>query len=1096
MSSELSLINGSIGYSYGSYTGTNNDIKKEFVLKHSNLPIFERYFDASNPAIVKTESDTIRIPNHFFSTGEEIEYYSQGIGTTQSIGIANTSIPGIGLTDKLPTKLYVIKVSEIDIRVAASASEALRTIPNFLDITSVGIGTSHRFKCKNQNKKVIISIDNMIQSPITSTAVTSILSKDITFFDSEVYVSGITSISSGDFLKINEEIFKVTSVGVGSTNAIQVLRGWFGTGLSTHSSSDLVIKIIGNYNIINNTIYFAEAPYGKVPILNPTNRWDELDYVGIVTGSSFFGRVFLRSGLEDGNREAYSSNYIFDDISHNFNGIDKTFSLKVNGSNVTGISTSNAILLVNDIFQGPNFSNIIDDYKLEEKLGITTVTFTGNSSSSDYDVNTSSVPRGGVILSVASTQGFGYQPLVSAGGTAIISIAGTIQSISIGNSGSGYRSGIQTTINVGIKTEDLQNSPIELVGVASVSNGYVTAVSITNPGSGYTSTNPPIVVFDSPLSYSNIPLIYSSVSASGVGTGAEVNIIVGQGSSVISFELKNLGYGYELGEKLTVSVGGTIGIPTNTSLSFNEFQLTIDNIHNDEFSAWTVGDLQIIDSPESLFNGIRRTFPILIGGNQTTIRARPGSNIDVQATLLVFVNDVLQVPGKAYTFTGGSRIKFSEAPKEGDRCRILFYRGTSDVDTLDVDILETVKIGDTLRLTSDDINLTENKRLVTDIISSEIVETNLYPGPGVTADEDLLRPVTWCRQTEDLVVNGFYVGKDRIIYEPYIQPVSNIIQNVSIASTEVFVESVKAFFDSEREYIHNGISEKPQNKIIIVSQDTLVTAEGTAEVSTSGTISSINITNSGFGYTAAPAISIAYPIGIGTTGRAVATCSISNGSVSSVAISSAGFGYTSTEPPLVLFEYPNITYEIIDKISYEGDFGIISGIKTTTVGVASTGLVFDFYIPTDSILRDSSILSVGSATTGISGIKTGYYFSVSKSNVGNGLTSLNTSGSIVGIGTSFIDNIYQVASVSIAQTAVSGVGITYVSQVVVSLDNYNGISGLGFSNFYGEYSWGKITTPFRKIPNEFNSYAITGGISTSSVVQRFNKLKYVGYSTS
>ena len=38
-----------------------------------------------------------------------------------------------------------------------------------------------------------------------------------------------------------------------------------------------------------------------------------------------------------------------------------------------------------------------------------------------------------------------------------------------------------------------------------------------------------------------------------------------------------------------------------------------------------------------------------------------GSLIDVQATLLIFINDVLQVPGEAYVFPGGSTIRFTEA---------------------------------------------------------------------------------------------------------------------------------------------------------------------------------------------------------------------------------------------------------------------------------------------------------------------------------------------------------------------------------------------------------------------------------------------------
>jgi len=67
--------------------------------------------------------------------------------------------------------------------------------------------------------------------------------------------------------------------------------------------------------------------------------------------------------------------------------------------------------------------------------------------------------------------------------------------------------------------------------------------------------------------------------------------------------------------------------------------------------------------------------------------------------------------------------------------------------------------------------------------------------------------------------------------------------------------------------------------------------------------------------------------------------------------------------------------------------------------------------------------------------------------------------------------------------------------VTVSVADYDGLSGFGFSAFYGEYSWGRIETPFRLNPQEFNTYANIGGIATSPSVQRFNRLKYNGYST-
>jgi hypothetical protein len=1094
---EINLNNANIFGEFGSYEGTNIDIKKSFNLTHKQLPIFERYITGNDSEIVDLTLNAFKIPNHYFVTGEKLiySYDGDGVGTGNAIGIDTTTISGIGLTDKLPKEIYAVKVNDLYVRVSASASEALQTIPSVLTLSSVGIGTSHILRSTNQNAKGIISIDNVIQSPIVSTAITAQLLNNIEITDIFINFAGITSFFGGDLIKINNEIMKIDSIGVGSTNNVLVRRGFMGTGISTHAQNDLVFKVLGNYNIVNNLIHFAQAPYGKIPFTNPSNRSDEQDYVGLIVGSTFSGRIFTKSGFPNSANDSYFNNYIIDDISSNFDGDDQTFTLQSNLQNISGISTSNAIVLLNQIFQGPARNtavNVEGDYLLSEQSGITSITFTGSGISTNYDVNTSSVPRGGILVSVGSTKGFGYQPLVSAGGTAIVSTAGTIASISIGNSGSGYREGVQTIVNVGVYTGTTEIANIEFIGIASISGGNIVSVAITNPGFGYTSTNPPVVVFDSPLSYSNLPLIYSSSSTSGMGTGAIIDIVVGQGSSIIGFEIINSGYSYRQGEILTVETGGLSGIPTNSSLEFNEFQIYVDKTQTDSFSAWTIGDLQVLDPIDSLFDGKTKTFPLRINGLQTTIRTKKGSNIDIQATLLVFINDILQVPENGYIFNGGSTITFPEPPKPGDLSKIIFYKGNGDIDVISVDILETIKQGDTVQLYDDSIRLTENERLVTQINSTDIVQTNLYFNPGLTQDETYLRPLIWCRQTEDKIINGIEVGKDRIWYEPSIQPTTNLIQNVGINTDTFFVESVKTFFDHYSEY--DSSSNLPK-KIIVTSQDLFATGIATAVVSAAGTISLIVISNGGSGYTTTPTITIANPIGIGTT-AATATATVTSGSVSSINISYAGFGYTTTNPPSVLIESPTPSTEIITNATYEGDFGIITGIQTTSVGVASTGIVFNLFIPVDSFIRDTYVNSVGIATTGISGIQTGYYFVVSNSNIGYGVTSLRQDGSVVGFGNTFLDNIYEVSAVSIAQTSVPGVGLTYVAQVTVSIEDYNGLTGLGFSNFYGEYSWGRLSGLTRSNPQTFAIYNFgLSGINTSPVVQRVTPLKYLNYNT-
>ena len=1115
----VSVDNTTIETYYGSYYGTERDIRRSFSLDHNTYPIFQRYFEGNNSNVVDVAQNTIQIGNHFFVTGEELVYTCAGAGTSQAIGIATTSFAGIGITNKLPSSVFAVKVNENYIKLARSAEDALLNVPKVLDLTTVGIGTSHTFTSTNQNPKVIISLDNIIQSPIVATALTSSLSVSLTSVDDVLYLSGISSFFGGDLIRVGNEIMKIESVGVGSTNALRVQRPWLGTNVAGYSTGSIVTKVTGSYNIVGNTLNFVEPPYGNLPFSSTTNAPDDRDWVGISTGSSFHGRVFLRSGSPNSIYETYSKNYIFDDISTQFDGSRRSFNLKSNTANATGFSTENAVVLINDVFQGPGLTY---DYTLAETAGITSIRFTGTATSFRSDVNTSNLPVGGVIISVGSTEGFGYQPLVSAGGTAIVSTAGTIASISIGNSGSGYRSGAQT-VRVGVATSSLYTPNIHFIGTAIVSGGHVVSIAITNPGVGYTSTNPPLVVIDDPLSYSDIPLIYSS-GYSGVGTEAKVDIIVGSGTSVVDFEIKNNGYGYGQGDVLTIPVGGSTGIPTTSG--FKQFEVSVQKTFADKFTGWSLGELQVLDNLDDLFDGERVVFPITISDNIVTIRSSQGSNVKVEDTILIFINDILQVPGEGYVFPGGSTITFKEAPKEGDKSKLLFYKGSGVIDVIERNILETVKTGDELTIGYDSSIgqspfLQEETRIVSSVNSTDLVSTNPYFGPGNTENDTLLRPVVWCRQTEDKVINNKEISKDRILYEPSINPYAYLIQPVGLGSTTVYVDNLRPFFNQQNE---SSISLTFQNKVTIVSQNEKVGSYATAVVSTSGTISSIILSNGGFGYNTSPAVTIQSPVGLGTTQRATAVAFISNttGIVTSISVVGPGTGYSQSSPPVVLIEPPSLDSETDDVTSYAGDSGVIVGFGLTTI-LTQNYMIFDLYIPQNSYLRSANL--VGTAVT-ISALSPNDYFVVQNSNVGVATTSIvsgRRNGSYIGIGTQYVDNVYQVDSSEIVRTNVVGVGTTYVRRVfsriigissisfnstyitfdsgIITFDSSPGIGSTSYtgiittSNYFGNFSWGRISLSYRTGENYFNFYGENGvgGISTSAIVKRTSPLKYSDY---
>ena len=1119
----IDLDQSNVSTLYGDYFGTENDIKRSFELKYKGFPIFERKFDSQDTNTVLLSENCIRIPNHFFVSGEKIVYSinQNSFIPDSAIGIQTSVISGVS-TDKLPNEVYVIKINESKIQFASTAENALKYNPEPLVLSSLGIGTQHSFTATNKDTKCLFTVDNMVQSPVVKTSVNFELDRNVTATDVFIKLSGISSIFAKDLLQINDEIMLVERVGVSSDELIRVRRRWMGEkGAVAHGIGSTVYKLSGNYTIHGTNVDFASAPYGKVPLSQPQNqvgapiiRPDDRDFTGITTNSYFSGRVFLRRGEVDTTQEVYSNNVLFDDISTQFTGIKSDFVLKSNGSDVTGISTNNAIITIKDIFQQPartGVASVLGNYTLEESSGQTKLFFYPSTQEVNDDINVTALPVGGVILSIGSTSGFGYQPLISAGGTATISGFGTITNISIGNSGSGYRSGIQTTVNVYAET----SSSTQVVGIASISLGKIVNVTITNPGSGYTNTKPPLIRFDSPLGYSNIPLVYSSESVQGIGTGAKVDIVVSQDSSILDFNITNGGYAYKEGEILTVNVGGQTGIPTDLTKTLEEFQIEIKSIRNDDFSGWTIGDVQQLDPIDNLFNGVRRVFPIKFRGDRVSIIAKNGSNIDVEATLLIFINGILQIPGQSYSFKGGSLLIFSEPPKKEYTSNILFYRGTPNIDVRLVDIIEEIEVGDTAKIHSNIISEREESRQIEEILSADIVITNPYAGPGKLTDEITQRPVNICRQVEDLFINGQPVSKDRAIYEPLINPVSTIIQNVSTSSTDMFVESLKTFFDNEAE----SISIFDASQIELISQDTLEVGIATAIVSLAGSITQLDIINPGYGYTFTPTISISNPPEDSNGIKAQAQLTISNGEIVSYSITNSGRGYDTNNPPMVIIEYPKMVTEKIINVTYEGDFGTITGIAKTTVGAGLTAVAIDFYIDVQSYLRNPFVNSGSQYDLGISGISTGYFFVVSNSNIGLGITSLYNNQTILSYSEDYLNNVFQVYDLEIKSKNIPGIGTTSIVEVytltkseidltlpsfdndITTFDNdrFTFDSNSNEFSYFGNFSWGRIIfdpVRSRRDRKNFTSYYQNGysGISTSALVKRTNTLKYDLYS--
>jgi hypothetical protein len=1172
------------------YNAINGDRinRTDFNLTSDGNSIFAKTFNPSDTAILNLSTGQFTIQNHFFSNLEELIYTPKstfiGVGAS-AVGIGST-LNSVGVvTTILPSDVYVIKVSDNTFKLSTRKDYAALGIG--VTFTSEGSGNAHQLEMDKKLEKALITIDNVVQYPLLFTPISYTLlgnGGQISTESSIFALSGISTIIPKDILKIDDEYLGVINVGLGTTNIgpitnsgvinlVEVNRGFVGSSATTHTDSTSVRIYKGSYNIVDSNIFFAESPRG-----NPQIERDSSNLT--FETSDFTGRVFLRND--------YTSNQVYDDISNQFTGIGRTFTLTVGGANTVGLGSTggNGILFINGVFQTPttlnnpennfriietftgNFvgiatttgnvginttfitgitttgigvgqivgiSTIIDSGTIvtgigtvvvagitttsvsissatlntdvqtgiaftfgKNTAGISSVVFSGITSAgtgtiitSEFDVNQNQTPRGGIIISLGSSTGLGYAPLVGAKVLPRINSSGEIISIvSTATTGSAFaistatyynttglfdvttttphgfeytnvrevtliglefscasaHIGVTTTIfpegvtgigktfaikaigtttsftiDVGISTiphnyvgqgtvfswyGDLTSGSgyngIVAIGVSVYESGHTGAAAtitanvgaggtlgftIVGAGSGYAKPQ----IFVSEPSYENLTV--TGVSRLGVGTttstgiGLLLNVEVGASSTtgigstyfeVSRFSISRQGYSFQRGD-----VFKPVGLVTAKGLAspLSEFKLTVFDTFSDSFAAWQFGEFDFIDSVKNYQDGVRTRFPLFYNNELLSFESLEDSQVNLTNALLIVINGVVQEPGVAYEFDGGTSFVFTTAPRPEDNVAIFFYKGTGGDDTeLVTSINETIKRGDTVQVLKNNSisgTITQDKRTVFDLSFSDKFETNLYSNQGVDSENN--KPLSWIKQKVDRKINGEDVYKTRDSIESLVYPTAKIIKDFSTTSDEIFVDNAKFFeYDNPEPFsalIVNGIS---------------TTANGAVEL-----ISNININQ------------------------------------------------------------------------VNGFSGIITGITTTT-GSGGNPLALTFYLE---------------GPVGFSELQVGYPIYIFDTRVGNGVTSIDTSdSSIVGIGTTFVDNIYYVHQFFSSST----VGI--VTCNILSTTSTVGLASTGnTSNPVGKYSWGRMSG-FSRSSSPI-SIGVTGntvdvGLSTFATIQR------------
>ena len=409
---------------------------------------------------------------------------------------------------------------------------------------------------------------------------------------------------------------------------------------------------------------------------------------------------------------------------------------------------------------------------------------------------------------------------------------GNITSVQVIDGGSGYRyNGVSTSLSAGIAELDpngtpigvgttsifdtFRGNPVSLLnpGFVKINNEIIQYIGINNSNSTLTGTIRGqfetigqthsigstvtkyeyyyIPKFDGPLPYENMPL-----AGSATGIGASITFDIDKYGNIKDLIFTNRGYNYKTEDVLYPS--GTIGLSTQTSDDL--LKITITEVAKDSFAAWNVGILKKLNDLTSDVNGRRTVFTLTetIDGEKrrTSLESDPGSEIDLSYNLLVFVNDVLQVPNISYKFTGGSQLVFTEAPNNGSTVKVYFYFGSigdSDLFQSQIDIKE----GDVVRVQQDYFGappFDQLNRTAKRIVSSDTLRTEVYSNIGLSEQSSQSRAISWTPQIADKIINGEIVSKSRPEYKSGVTSITKLFIQTIVGISTVAISTTPGTF--------------------------------------------------------------------------------------------------------------------------------------------------------------------------------------------------------------------------------------------------------------------------------------------------------------
>jgi len=434
--------------------------------------------------------------------------------------------------------------------------------------------------------------------------------------------------------------------------------------------------------------------------------------------------------------------------------------------------------------------------------------------------------------------------------------------------------GIGTTLgNINFEADSVQGS-----GVASVSNvgvGSIITITITDGGYGYSQTDPPPIIIESPGN--KVAIATAVVSIAG---------------TISKLTLSDPGIGY--------SIAPTVEI----SSPFYQNAIGIGS------TGGTYGGVVGIVTIDPGFG--YKTAPTLIFQNPTTYTFNTTSDINSAA-------DTIQIPSHPYV--NGTRLLYQvgagNTESFGLTNNTVYYVVGATQNTIQLSTsfgggaVGLTTIRDSINFNAATVNPTLDELYVTSSPYSNgepvYYENNGNASVGGLNNNQLYyastsigSTVIKLYQNSSLTtvadITSTSTGTHRL--RQYISLEYNSVRGITaqgtctvlsgfVTSTQITESGSGYTFDPNITFPHAGI----------------VTATATAQIGASGTVTSLTITNPGAGYTVSdiPLVYFSSPLNETATGQAVVSI---GGTVQSITITNPGAGYTTSRIPNVFINPP------------------------------------------------------------------------------------------------------------------------------------------------------------------------------------------------